>query len=45
MHHVDQGIRLVVHGDDFTELGYRAEMDWYRSKLTSTSEAKVKGRL
>ncbi|MFM7989692.1 MAG: hypothetical protein ACKPKO_61305, partial [Candidatus Fonsibacter sp.] len=38
-------IRLVVHGDDLTALGWNAELDWYREVLTNKFEAKVKGRI
>ena len=45
MYHPTRGIRLVVHGDDFTALGYEEDLNWYRKVLTQKSEAKVKGRL
>ena len=33
----------MVHGDDFTALGWEAELDWYRGILTRKFDAKVKG--
>ena len=30
MYHPQRGIRLVVHGDDFTVLGWEGDLDWYR---------------
>jgi len=45
MYHPARGIRLVVHGYDFTALGYEADLNWYRGLLTSRFEAKVKGRV
>ena len=45
MYHPTRNVRLVVHGDDFTALGYEADLDWYRKVLTHTFEAKVKCRL
>ena len=45
VYHPTRGIRLVVHGDDFTALGYEADLDWYNKVLTQKFEAKVKGRL
>ena len=45
MYHPIQGIRLVVHGDDVTALGYESGLDWYRHVLIQRFEAKVKGRL
>ena len=29
MCHPQREIRVVVHGDDFTALGWEAELDWY----------------
>ena len=45
MYHLTRGIQLVVHGDDFTALGYEEDLNWYRKVLTQRFEAKVKGRL
>ena len=45
MHHPRRGIRLVVHGDDFTVLGWEVDLNWYRGMLMNKFEAKVKGRI
>ena len=45
MYHPKREIRLVVHGDDFTALGWEADLDWYRSVLLGRFEDKVKGRI
>ena len=45
MYHVERNIRLVVHGDDFTALGYEGGLDWYREKVMGRFEATVKGRI
>ena len=42
MYHPPMEIWLVVHGADFTALGWEAELDWYRGILTGRFEAKVK---
>ena len=38
-------ISLVVHGDDFTALGGRAELAWYGDGLRAAFGIKVKGHL
>ena len=43
--HEDRGIRLVVHGDDFTVLGSGTELDWFREKIKNRFEGKFRGRL
>jgi hypothetical protein len=43
MYHPKREIRLVVHGDDFTALGWEAELDWYRGILTRKFDVKVHG--
>ena len=45
MFHPKREIRLVVHGDDFTALGWEHQLDWYRGQVTSKFESKVKGRI
>ncbi len=36
---------MVVHGDDFTILGYAKDLDWYRERIRKKFEIKVRGRL
>ena len=45
MHHPQRGIRLVLHGDDFTVLGWEVDLNWYREVLMGKFEAKVEGRI
>ena len=42
MYHPEKGIRLVVHGDDFTPVGIDVNLDWHRNQLMSRFEAKAK---
>ena len=39
----ERGIRLVVHGDDFTVLGY--DLDWFRRAISDKYEVKFRGRV
>ena len=32
--HREKGIVVVIHGGDFTALGYEKDLDWYRKKNT-----------
>ena len=36
---------LVVHGDDFTCLGTRADLEWYEGQMAEAFEIKVRGHL
>ncbi len=38
-------IRAVVHGDDFTVLGFEEELNWFREKMEARYEVKFRGRL
>ena len=40
-----RSISVVVHGDDFTALGLKADLDWYESSLAQHFELKIRGRL
>ena len=40
-----KNIRAVVHGDDFTALGSRAVLDWFREVTQRRTEVKFKARL
>ena len=42
MFHYEMNLRLVVHGDDFTALGWEVQLDWYREQVTRRFESKVK---
>ena len=41
----EQGIAIVVHGDDFTALATDEHLDGYEEQLCQSFEIKVKGRL
>ena len=43
--HQERGIRAVIHGDDFTMLGWEKDLDWFRKQIQERFEVKVKGRL
>ena len=41
----ERGIRLVVHGGDFTVLGYEEDLDWFRRAISHKYEVKFRGRV
>ena len=43
--HPVRNVRVVVHGDDFTALGVRAQLDWFRGIMTKRFEVKFRGTL
>ena len=43
-HHQQRDIRAVVHGDDFTMLGSRKQLDWFMGRVESKFELKYKGK-
>jgi hypothetical protein len=43
--HRERGIRAVVHGDDFTMLGWEEDLDWFRKEIQERFEVKIKGRI
>ena len=43
--HKTTEMRLVVHGDDFTFLGYENDLDEIEAKMSSWYDIKVRGRL
>jgi hypothetical protein len=43
--HKGNGIRAVIHGDDFTLMGNEAALNWFRSKIQEKFEVKFRGRL
>ena len=44
-YHRARGIRCVVHGDDFTLLGNRDQLEWFRAEFGKAFEIKVRGVL
>ena len=44
-YHAKRKLRTVIHGDDFTTLGYDADLDWYREQVKKRLEIKEKGRM
>ena len=38
-------LRVVVHGDDFTVLGYAKDLDWFRQEISDRSTVKFRGRI
>ena len=38
-------MRAVIHGDDFTTLGYSFDLDWFREHISTKWQVKVKGRI
>ena len=43
--HEQRELRVVIHGDDFTILGWEKELDWFRTKVESRFECKHRGRI
>ena len=43
--HSKRDIRVVVHGDDFTVLGYEEHLDWFKERISDKHEIKLRGRL
>ena len=41
-YHQDRGIRAVVHGDDFTLLGHRDDLDWFKRQMETKFDIKHK---
>ena len=41
----DRNLRVVVHGDDFTVLGYVEDLDWFRRMISEEYEVKFRGRI
>ena len=44
-YHPQRGIRIVVHGDDFTVLGNTHQLDWFRQEISKRYEVKFRGRI
>ena len=43
--HKEKEIRCVVHGDEFTVLGWGSQLDWFWKKIKTKSLSKHRGRL
>lgn len=43
--HVQLGLRLVVHGDDFTCTGPKDALDYYEKQLQNYFDLKIRGRM
>ena len=43
--HKGRGVRVVIHGDDFTVLGNEVELDWFRECIQDKFEVKFRARL
>ena len=43
--HRDRGLRVVVHGDDFTILGDEQQLNWFRQRIKTRFEVKCRGRI
>ena len=43
--HSGREIRAVVHGDDFTVLGHRGQLQWFRERIRERFEVKFRGMI
>ena len=43
--HPDRELRVVVHGDDFTILGWEKELVWLKTRIGERFDHKHRGRL
>ena len=44
-YHSARKLSLVVHGDDFTTMGVKKDIDWFEQTLAKHFELKLRGRL
>ena len=44
-YHESREIRAVIHGDDFTILGWGNQLDWFRGEIKDRFEVKFRGRM
>ena len=42
-YHEKRKLRMVIHGGDFTALGFDEDLDWYREGIMKEMKANVKG--
>ena len=40
-----KNIRAAIHGDDFTLLGHKKDLDWFRDQIKTKYSVKFSGRL
>ena len=45
VHHPTRKLMAVVHGDDFTVLGTKVNLDWFEVELATAVELKLRGRM
>ena len=38
-------LMVLVHGDDFTTLGFDEDIDWFEGKKQESFEIRIRGRL
>ena len=43
--HHGRDVQLVIHGDDFTYLGYDEDLDWLTQEIQKIFEVKIRGRI
>ena len=43
--HKDRELKAVVHGDDFTILGWEKELDWFKAQVAKRFDYKHRGRI
>ena len=43
--HPDRRVVAVVHGDDFTLLGTKEQLDWCEAEMAKAFELKLRGRM
>ena len=44
-YHPGKDLRLVVHGDDFTQIGRKEQLDWFRTHIRNRLEVTFRARL
>ena len=44
-YHKERNVRAVVHGDDFTILGFAKDSEWFKEHITAKWEVKLKDRI
>ena len=45
LHYRERIIRVVIHGDDFTLLGYERDLDWFRGATVKQVDVTFRGRI
>ena len=44
-YHQERQVRIVVHGDDFTVLGYKNQISWLHTELLKKYEIVIRGQI